>query len=82
MITENKKTFFEKKKNQKKTGDDAKKTKRLTEIQVSTKKFTTRVLKKTKVTQLFKPINYWEMPLLHGQINLIKYVELNKFEKA
>ena len=34
-------------------------TKRLTEIQVLTKKFTKRVFKKkTKVKQLFKPINY------------------------
>ena len=32
------------------TGDDAKKTKRLTEIQVLTKIFTKRVWKKTKVT--------------------------------
>ena len=28
------------------------------EIQVLTKKFAKRVFKKTKVTQLFKPINY------------------------
>ena len=41
-------------------GDDTKKTKRLTEMQVLTKMFTTRVFNKTKVTQLFKPINYWE----------------------
>ena len=53
VIPENKKTFLKKI-----TGDDAKKTKRLTEIQVLTKKFTKRVFKKTKVTQLFKPINY------------------------
>ena len=32
------------------TGDDAQKTKRWTEIEVL-----------TKVTQLFKPINYWEI---------------------
>ena len=38
--------------------DNTKKT-RLTEIQVLTKSFTNRVFKKkTKVTQLFKPINY------------------------
>ena len=38
--------------------DNAKKTKRLTEIQVLTKSFTERVFKKKeKVAQLFKPIN-------------------------
>ena len=38
--------------------DNTKKT-RLTEIQVLAKSFTNRVFKKkTKVTQLFKPINY------------------------
>ena len=56
-ITENQKKFFKKKKIR---GDDTKKTKRLTEMQVLTKMFTTQVFKKTKVTQLFKPINYWE----------------------
>ena len=41
------------------TGDNVKKTKRLTEIQVLTKRLTKRVFKKkTKVTQLFKAINY------------------------
>ena len=41
------------------TGDNTKKIKRLTEIQVLTKMFTKRIFtKKTKVTQLFKPINY------------------------
>ena len=39
-------------------GGDAKKTKRLTQIPVYEKKITKRVFKKTKVTQLFKPINY------------------------
>ena len=40
-------------------GDNVKKTKRLTEIQVLTKRFTKRFFKnKTKVAQLFKPINY------------------------
>ena len=34
------------------TGDDAKKTKRLTEIQVLTNKFSKRVPKKTKVTKV------------------------------
>ena len=43
------------------TGDDAKKTKRLTEIKVLIKEFTKRVFKKTKVAQLFKPINYCEV---------------------
>ena len=38
-----------------------KKTNRLTEIQVLIKTFTQRVFKKTKITQLFKPINYWEI---------------------
>ena len=37
------------------------KTKRLTEIQVLSKKFTKRVFKKTKITQLFKPINCCEI---------------------
>ena len=50
------------KKKKLKTKDNTKKTKRLTEIQVLTKSFTKRVFKKkTKVTQLFKPINYWEI---------------------
>ena len=49
VIPENKKTFLKKI-----TGDDAKKTKRLTEIQVLTKKFTKKVLKKRKVTQLYQ----------------------------
>ena len=45
------------------TEDDAKKKKRLTEIQVLTKTFTSykirhEVFKKKKLTQLFKPINY------------------------
>ena len=44
---------------QKLTGDIAKKTKRLTEIAVLTKRFTERTFKKEmKVTQLFKSINY------------------------
>ena len=46
------------------TRDDAKKTIRLTEIHVSyksdTKTYIKRLFKKTKVTQLFKPI-YWEI---------------------
>ena len=45
VIPESKKTFLKKI-----TGDDAKKTKRLTEIQVLTKKYTKRVFKITKVT--------------------------------
>ena len=50
------------KKKKLKTKDNTKKTKRLTEIQVLTKSFTKRVFKKkTKVTQLFKPINYWDI---------------------
>ena len=31
------------------------------QIQVLTKDFTKRVFKKTKVMQIFKPINYWEI---------------------
>ena len=38
-----------------------KKTKKLTEIQVLIKMFTQRVFEKTKITQLFKSINYWEI---------------------
>ena len=53
MITENKFFFFFKIR-----GGDTEQTKRLTEIQTLTKMFTKRVFKKTKVTQLFKPINY------------------------
>ena len=55
MITKSKnKNFFYKEKK-----DNTKKTKRLTEIQVLTKSFTKRVFKrKTKVTQLYKPISY------------------------
>ena len=42
-----------------KTRDNTKKTKRLTEEQVLTRRFTKRVFKKkTQVTQLFKLINY------------------------
>ena len=55
----------------------------MTEIQVLTKRFTKRVFKKkTKVTQLFKLINYWEITLIRRQINLIKFVESNKFDKV
>ena len=56
VITKNTKKhwFF-----QKITGYNAKKTKRLTEIQVLKKGFTKTVFnKKTKVTKLFKPINH------------------------
>ena len=49
MITENKKNKTETNVFLKKiTGDDAKKTKRSTEIQVLTKTFTKRVFKKTR----------------------------------
>ena len=37
------------------------KDKRLTERQVLIKEFTKRVFKKMKVTQLFKPTDYWEI---------------------
>ena len=40
------------------TGDTTKKTKKLTEIQVLTKRFTKRIVKKKKATELFNPINY------------------------
>ena len=64
-------------------GDNTKKTKRLSEIQVLTKRFTKRIFKKkTKVTQLFKPITIERSLLIHGQINLIKFVESNKFDKV
>ena len=59
VITKNKKKhwFF-----QKIIEYNAKKTKRLTEIQVLKKRLTKRVFnKKTKVTQLFKPINHWQI---------------------
>ena len=59
VITKNKKKhwFF-----QKIIEYNAKKTKRLTEIQVLKKRFTKTVFnKKTKVTQLFKPINHWQI---------------------
>ena len=62
------------------TGDNAKMTKRLTEIPVLTKKFYQKNLKKKmKVTELFKPINYWDIAHkliwsnLLNQINLIRY---------
>ena len=59
VITKNKKKhwFF-----QKIIEYNAKKTKRLTEIQVLKKRLTKRVFnKKTKVIQLFKPINHWQI---------------------
>ena len=50
MITENEKQVFLK--NNKGM---------MQETKVLTKKFTKRVFKKTKITQLFKPINYCEI---------------------
>ena len=35
-----------------------------------------------KVTKLFEPINYWDIVANNGQINLIKLVEWNKFDKG
>ena len=35
-----------------------------------------------KVTKLFKPINFWDIAATNGQINLIKFVEWNKFDKG
>ena len=65
---------------------DTKKAKRLPETQVLTKDFTTYkiryVFKKKKVTQLDKSINYWEIAAIHSQINVIKFVESNKFDNV
>ena len=72
-----KKRFF-----QKITGDDAKRTKRLTEMQVLTKTFTKRVFKKMKVTHYLNQSTVERSLLIHGQINLIKFVESNKFDKV
>ena len=41
------------------SGDDAKKTKRLTHVW--TNKFTKRVFKKAEITKLFQPVNYLEI---------------------
>ena len=56
------------------TGDDTKKTKRLTEIQALTKDF---VPNKINCQSTIK-----RSPLIHGQINFIKFVELNKFDNV
>ena len=72
-----KKRFFKKI-----TGDDAKRTKRLTGMQVLTKTFTKRVFKKTKVTHYLNQSTVERSLLIHGQINLIKFVESNKFDKV
>ena len=55
-----------------------KKTKRLTEV--STRKFTKRVFEKTLRNNSY--LNQSRSPLIHGQINLIKFVESNKFDKV
>ena len=56
------------------TGDDTKKTKRLTEIQALTKDF---VPNKINCQSTIK-----KSPLIYGQINFIKFVELNKFDNV
>ena len=55
-----------------------KKTKRLTEV--LTRKFTKRVFEKTLRNNSY--LNQSRSPLIHGQINLIKFVESNKFDKV
>ena len=55
-----------------------KKTKRL--IEVLTRKFIKRVFEKTLRNN--SDLNQSRSPLIHGQINLIKFVESNKFDKV
>ena len=61
------------------TGDDARKKKRLTVIQVLTKDFTSQKIrykslrKKSNAVSLTNNIE--KSPLIHNQINLIKFVE-------
>ena len=55
-----------------------KKTKRLTEV--LTRKFTKRVFEKTLRNNSY--LSQSRLPLIHGQINLIKFVESNKFDKV
>ena len=55
-----------------------KKTKRLTEV--LTRKFTKSVFEKTLRNNSY--LNQSRSPLIHGQINLIKFVESNKFDKV
>ena len=93
VITENRlKCCFWRKKKKKKKED--KKAERLTGIQVSTKYFKSYQISckslRKKGTQLVKSVNYWQLVKLinqstiftntHGQNNLIKFVESNKFD--
>ena len=55
-----------------------KKTKRLTEV--LTRKFTNRVFENTLRNNSY--LNQSRSQLIHGQINLIKFVESNKFDKV
>ena len=68
---------------QKVTGDNRKKTKRLTEIPVLTKRFIRRIFKKENESNSY--LNQSTIEILspiHSQINLIKFVESNKFDKV
>ena len=68
---------------QKVTGDNTKKTKRLTEIPVLTKRFIRRIFKKENESNSY--LNQSTIEILspiHSQINLIKFVESNKFDKV
>ena len=78
VITEKNVVFFKKI-----TGDDAKKGKKI-DWNTSFHKniFIKIVFKKTKVTQFLNQSTIERSPLIHGQINLIKFVESNKFDKV
>ena len=54
----------------------------MTEMQVLTKTFTKRVFKEMKVTHYLNQSTVERSLLIHGQINLIKFVESNKFDKV
>ena len=51
-------------------------------MQVLTKTFTKRVFKEMKVTHYLNQSTVERSLLIHGQINLIKFVESNKFDKV
>ena len=55
-------------------GDDTKKTKRLTEIQVFKKMFTKRVFKKNESNSYLNQSAIEKFSLICSQINLIKFV--------
>ena len=44
-----------------------------------TKKFTKRIITKTKVTQFHVERSIERSPLIHGQINLVKFVNLIRY---